>query len=374
MQRLPNKFGIPSKIINSKSKINVVKDNIFHNQSQKEDPILLDPISIENVEPLTIAYFTCRNDPKIEWFFRSLNRELNGKWTNIYIIIIDYHYQFKPEERYSEFKKHYEMYTTNVKHVSPKPCPLQGKYKVTKDNYFAASNARNTAFINCNTPYIVCIDDLTVLKNGWIDVVRWGQKKNCVIFGSYAKVKKLECLEDGSYTYNQESLQKGLDSRYNNASILDEFATLVTGSWMFGCSFALPLDIAYDIDGFDEACDGQSAEDYDFGMRIGRVTADIYYSKQMFTYEDDDLHFTPGNVGFKRESLLLTEGTLLKDKIGIMSDHAILQRLISSNSKYPLIPSNLKRVKEIYEVNEIELTRDFNERVYWRTGELWNLK
>jgi hypothetical protein len=38
------------------------------------------------------------------------------------------------------------------------------------------------------------------------------------------------------------------------------------------------------------------------------------------------------------------------------------------------MPSNLKQIKEIYKEDEIKLTKDFNERVDWRTGELWNKK
>ena len=356
MLRLPAKFGGKQQYIKKSPIFAAIKDEVKY----------------ISTEPLTIAYFTCRNDPKIEWFFRTLNRELNGNWNNIFIIIIDYHYQYKPEERYEQFKKHYEMYTTNVKHVSPKPCPLQGKYKITTENYFAASNARNTAFINCETSYIVCIDDLTILKEGWLDVVKWGQKNNYVIYGSYAKVKNIECSENGSYSFDKSSIYKGLDSRYNDLTITNDFATQVAGSWLFGCSFAMPLEIAYDVDGFDEACDGQSAEDYDFGVRVGRVTKDIYYSRTMFTYEDDDLHFTPGNVGFKRTSILLTEDTLLKKKIGIMSDHAILQNLLESDSKLPLLPSNLKRTKELYNEDEIKLTENFKDFRDWRNGKLWS--
>lgn len=327
--------------------------------------------------PVTIAYFTCRNDPKIEWFFNSLNRELKGDWSNIHILIIDYHFQFKPIERFEEFKKYYELYTTNVKHISPKPSPVQGKYRVTQKNYFAASNARNTAFIHCKTPYIVCIDDLTVLKEGWFDVVNWGNQYNYVLFGSYAKVKNLECNLDGSYKYDLDKVN--LDSRYNSPLLDNNFATKVSGSWLYGCSFAMPLDMALDMDGFDEAADGQGAEDSYFGIRIGRVTNNIYYSKLMHTLEDDDLHFTPGNVHFIRESILITEDTIFKNKIGIMSDHAAIQIIMESKSKYPLTSSKLIEIKNLYEnENEeevnIKLASDFNNKIDWRDGKLWSSK
>jgi hypothetical protein len=367
MQKNLNKYRLPS--IFTKNKVNSFL-NTSNILSKNVEPLTL----IENTEPLTIAYFTTRNDPKIEWFFRSLNRELNGNWKNIFIIIIDYHYQYKTDGRLNQFKQHYEKYTNNVKHISPKPSHLQGKYKVTKYDYFAASNARNTAFINCETSYLVCIDDLTVINNGWLDVVRWGQKNNYIICGSYSKVKNLNCEDDGSYSFNPEPFPQGVDSRLNHSLIKNDFASLVEGSWLFGCSFALPIHLAFIVDGFDEACDGQGAEDYDFGIRLGRITKDIYYSRQMFTYEDEDLHFTPGNSKFKVVSMPLTENTILKDRIGVMSDHAILNRLINSNSHLPLQPQNLSKIKEIYLEDELKLTEHFNELTDWRDGELWSNK
>lgn len=289
---------------------------------------------------ITIAYFTCRVDPKIEWFFRSLNREIKGDWSKVRILIIDYWIQYKGDERYEDFKKHWNIYPgCRVEHISPKPCPLQGSHRVTAKEYFAASNARNTAFLHCLTPYIVCIDDLTVVKEGWFSTIQWARDRNFVIYGSYAKVKNLKCTEDGSYTYTDHPA--GLDSRYGNPHITNNFATKVAGSWLFGCSFGLPLSLAMKADGFDETCDGQGAEDYDFGIRIGRLTTDIYYSRVMFTFEDEDLHFAPGNIKFIRESKKLTSESKMPEYEGIQSDHAMLQRVLKSDH-LPFTPNNLK--------------------------------
>lgn len=313
--------------------------------------------------PITIAYFTCRKDPKIEWFFKSLNREIKGDWSIIKIIIIDYWIQYD-SDRYEEIKQHWGNYTSNVVHISPKPCPIQGKYKVSKNEYFAASNARNTAFMYCDTNYLVCIDDLSVLKEGWITDVLWAQKNNYVIYGSYAKVKNLSCNNDGSYTFDQDSIQ--LDSRYNSNILNSKEPTKVAGSWLFGCSFGLPLSLAFTVDGFDESCDGQGAEDYDFGIRIGRLTNDIYYSKSMFTYEDDDLHFAPGNAKFIRESKILTNNTLMKNKVGIPSDHAMLQHVMSSKH-LPFRPSMLMYIKHNIN-NTTKISSNFINMVDWRDG------
>lgn len=314
---------------------------------------------------ITISYFTCRKEPRIEWFFRSLNRELKGDWSKVQVLIIDYWHQYDAAGREAQFRPFWEVYEgCHVQHISPKPSPWQGKHRVTANDYFAASNARNTAFLHCNTPYIVCIDDLTVIKEGWYNVVRWGHQHGHVVLGSYAKVKKLDCDADGKFSFEEHP--PGMDSRYNHQGVTDNFATRVAGSWLFGCSFGLPLRLAMEVDGFDEACDGQGAEDYDFGIRLGRVTPNIFYSRQMFTYEDEDLHFTADNVKFVRESKMLTEATAMPKYIGMKSDHAMLQHVMVSG-RLPFLPNDLKAggSKDL----EVDAFKDkFKDKKDWRDG------
>lgn len=320
-------------------------------------------------KPITIAYFTCRFDPKIEWFFYSLNRELKGNWNNVNIIIIDYYLQRDPAVRAQEFKKLYTAFTDKVIHVSPKPSVWQGNYKQTANEYFAASNARNTAFAYCETDYIVCIDDLTVIKEGWLNTVLWGQQNNFVIYGAYAKANELVCQLDGSYTFKQETLSKGLDSRFNNSHAANTTKPIrVAGSWLFGCSFGLPIDLVLQVDGFDESCDGQGAEDYDFGIRLGRLTSEIYYCKEMFTYENDELHAYGDNQTFKRISKLITKESSLKAYVGQMSDHAKLKQVMASKSAIPYHQTSLRKLRELINCNKSfplpTVTTD------WRDGQL----
>lgn len=313
-------------------------------------------------KPLTIAYFTCRLDPKIEWFFYSLNRELKNDWNNINIIIIDYHFQFTPKERSNYFIEIYKKYTNNVLVTSPKPTVWQGKYKKTKNDFFAASNARNTAFIYCQTDYIVCVDDLTVLKEGWLEVVKWGMLNNFIILGAYAKVKELNCDVNGEYYFKKEEIS--IDSRFNSSS--NNNPMKVNGNWLYGCSFGLPLKDILSVDGFDESCDGQGAEDYDFGIRLERISNNIFYCKKMFSYESEELHFVSGNARFIGYAKIITEKGTLKEKIGIMSDHAKLEQVLASNSPLPYHPTNLLKLRENKNFPSPDLEFD------WRDGQLLN--
>ena len=314
---------------------------------------------------ITFAYFTCRKDPKIEWFFNSLNRELNGDWSNVKILIIDYHSQYNFEERELLLVSPYRKFTENIFLTHPKPTAWQGKWKTTTQHeYFAASNARNTAFLLCDTEYIVCVDDLSVMKPGYFKVIEEGYKNKEVLLGAYAKVNDLTVSEEGEILFDNKSTK--LDSRFNN-SVLKGNKTRVSGSWLFGCSFAMPLELAFKIDGFDEACDGQGAEDYDFGIRLNRVTTDIFYCKEMFTYESDELHFVD-TLSFKRDSKILSEETLMPSQKGIMSDHAMLNYLLKQNTTpFPFLKNNLTSLKEemkqrsfVFPIREID----------WRTGKL----
>ena len=54
-----------------------------------------------------------------------------------------------------------------------------------------------------------------------------------------------------------------------------------------------------------------------------------------------------------------------------MSDHAMLQNLLESSSKLPLLPSNLKKTKELYYADANKLTENFKDFRDWRNGELW---
>ena len=325
------------------------------------------------MKPLTIAYFTSRLDPKFEWFIYSLNRELKGNWDGIEILLIDYWYQHKQQFRTIELMSkvnkldNYEKIFSSIRHITPKRSFCQGLHRFTKQEYFAASNARNTAFLYASHDYVVCVDDLSILTRGWIDQVRWAQEGNRVILGSYQKAKNLICDADGSYEY--DTFAPGIDSRLKNPLIKDRTAHKVDGSWLFGCSFGLPLELALTVDGFDEACDMQGAEDYDFGIRLNRITSEIYYCPNMETIEDEDLHFVEGNAKFIRGKEVITSNSMLPQFVNMDSDHAMLNSVINEPRILPLLGNQLssRRLNKIYDYDTSWKSR-YGMPCDWRTG------
>lgn len=308
---------------------------------------------------ITIAYFTSRTDPKIEWFFRSLKRELKGDFQNIEVIVVDYYMNVDPNgTRKSWMEKLLEaegVTGLSVRHVPPKPSAWQGPHRFAKGEHFAASNARNTAFALCRGDYIACVDDLSVLMAGWFTQLRHSIEHKYLVLGAYKKVNNLSVDADGNPNYDPHP--PGVDSRWNSGS--DSGIVRAGGSWMFGCSFGLPLEYALKVNGFDELCDGTGMEDCEFGMRIERTGCKLFYNRNMLTLESDELHHIAGNQKFIREAIMT--------KQGVMSDWAILYGVRDTSKTWTLGNDfNLRDVREKVLRGEPfpKPTKDFD----WRTG------
>lgn len=249
------------------------------------------------MNPLTIAYFTSRKDPKLEWFFISLRREFKKDYKDLKIIVIDFYANEDGRKFWLKKVASQNLFEeVEIVHSVPMPCVWQGEHKKTKEEWFAAANARNTAFALCETDYIACVDDLSFLEKGWIDQVRHAQHHKYVVLGAYKKVKSMKVSHEGEIIF--EPFAPGIDSRWGLGSTTG--IVPCTGSWMYGCSFGVPMHYVLKVDGFDGICNSVGMEDCEFGCRLYRAGAKMFYNLNMLTYESEEDHFTSGNVCFKR--------------------------------------------------------------------------
>ena len=232
---------------------------------------------------LTIAYFTNRPDPKIQWFFDSLRRECNGDYSGIKIVVVDFFNSLRDIVRESGFDGNSGLRTASA--VSPKPCVWQGAHRLTTTEFFAASNARNTAICLAPDGWIAFVDDLSVLMPGWLNAVREAMAANEIVFGAYKKVKKLKVI-DGEVT-EFEAFHGGVDSRWNQGG---NGPVRAAGSWLFGCSLAAPVQAFLDINGFPEICDSLGMEDCAAGMMLERAGYRFRYDRRMLTLESEEDH------------------------------------------------------------------------------------
>lgn len=241
---------------------------------------------------ITICYLTNRNNPRFEWFLDSFINQYKDE-VPIEIIIIDgSENPFRYMDTMPELIK-----DLNISAYRPKPTSWQGEHRVTTQNYFAASNARNTGIIYAKGDYIVFVDDLSVLLPGWWTQVVKAYKENYIVFGAYKKVGKL-VVEDGKVE-SFEELPAGNDSRYWQGS------RWCRGDLLFGCSFGAPIEWLLSINGLDEICDGMGYEDTNLGLRLEKKGYRMFYDMQMMTYESEEAHHE--ETSFLRVDKLLTE-------------------------------------------------------------------
>lgn len=234
---------------------------------------------------LTICYVTYRRDPILEWFFESLYREAKGDFRRINVIVVDHHQPIRT----------IDCKEIPFKHVWTKPSVWQGPYRLTREEYFSASNARNTGLCHAPDGWIAYVDDLSVLMPGWLMAVCEAMAGNYIALGAYKKVKKLD-VRDG-LVRSCEEFPAGVDSRWPHGN--DEGPVVAGGRWMYGCSVVMPVESLLTINGWPEdLCDGCGGEDYCCGIALANNGYPFRYDRRMLTYESEEHHH--GEKPFKR--------------------------------------------------------------------------
>jgi len=239
------------------------------------------------MNPLTIIYITSRLRPQFDWFYESLLAQ-GGK--DVEVIFVDTFAERSATQQRFMFVEGY-----NIKHVPPKPTVWQGKHRITKQDYWAAANARNTGICLCRTEWIAFVDDRSVLMPGWLDAIREAMAGNYAVCGAYEKRHNMKVengiiADTGQYDGTDPRSPGGRDHRESLSLLVPIKAP---GSWWFGCTNALPLEWALKVNGYEEGCDSLSLEDCIFGMMLENNGLPIMYDARMKVVQDR----TPSELG-----------------------------------------------------------------------------
>lgn len=221
-----------------------------------------------------------------EWFADSLVHECAGDFTDKKLVIVDF-YADEPGRR-EEFASKLLNWRAPVVHTTPKPTVWQGPSRLTKQDYFAAANARNTAICHAPDGWIAYVDDVSVLVPGWLSRIRAAIDGNYIVLGAYQKVSQLHVV-NGTVLHCVD-LEGGYDSRLKHLEFKRDVVP-APGSWFFGCSLAAPVEGFLKINGWDEDCDSMGAEDYPCGFMLAKAGYEIKYDPSMMTYESEEHHF-----------------------------------------------------------------------------------
>jgi len=236
---------------------------------------------------LTIAFITGRPEPHLEWLLESLAPQVVAH-DEIQVLVIDALGRSvaglcgaskKPQTLHgsSVSALRYGQWTPNVRVSLPKPTPWQGVHRITACDWWAKSSAINTALVLCETDYIVFVDDCCRVGPKWLETVRRGERRRrSVLAGTYDKIERGVVTPDHRRIL---SPQGKLDCG---------------GGWLYGCSFALPLEWALETNGAEEGCDGMGTEDYIFGFMLANNGRRIDFVPDMAVIQERAETSTPG--------------------------------------------------------------------------------
>ncbi len=250
---------------------------------------------------LTIAYITNRAQPMLEWFLDSLQMELgkheyhNGLFEVIVVTKEQLVTPMFPQISENSFILNSykgKQYKFNIRFVEPKPSVWQGAHRLTKQDFFAACNARNTALCCAQDGHILYLDDLSVLSPGYMDAVLEHMKGDKIALGAYRKVKELTVVSGVVKHFipslNEKGEDVGIDSRWHHGA---DLPVVAAGSWLFGCSVLLPVEAMLKIGGWPEAiCDSGGGEDYITGIMLQNNGYQFVYDRRMLTLESEEHH------------------------------------------------------------------------------------
>ncbi len=230
---------------------------------------------------ISIIFISCRKDAKLDWFCDSLFRQLTPD-LNIQLIYIDYWHGQRdivvPNKPIHNFE---------FLHIPPLPSPCQGKHKLTSSDWFSATIMRNTGLVFALHPYCVFCDDLSILQPEWITAIKEAAQGRYVIQGAYRKDKSM-IVENGVIVSSESD---GVDSRMRFSRGIK---TKGHADWCYG-NIGLPLDMALEVNGWDELCSIISYEDVQLGIRLNKLKANFVYDTRMLSVESSELHFVEGN-------------------------------------------------------------------------------
>lgn len=256
---------------------------------------------------LTIVYITNRDNPQVPWFLESLTNQCGRKLNDAIpqIIVVDSKWGRRAglmikNGEWGEIGIDLARYLETVK---PKPTVWSGQDRLTKEDWWSASNSRNTGICLCKTDWLSFVDDRSVLLPGWLDCVKEAMAGNYAVFGQYEKRHGMTVengvIKHGGIITGKDVREEYCEKYYSPPQHGLKPPYKADRAWGFGCALALPLEWCLAVNGWPEECDGLGGEDTMFSLMLYNNGFPIKYDTRMRMVEDR----TPGQTGpvYKRE-------------------------------------------------------------------------
>lgn len=259
------------------------------------------------MKSITAVFVTSRREPHLEWFLDSLKLQAD----DVPVIVVDSNCAAP------------QPLSSTLFWTPPKPTIWQGRHRITREDWWAKSNALNTGICLCQTDWIAFCDDRCVLQPGWFACIVEAMKGGYAVCGTYEKHAGVK-VKDGMFVESSSLL--GGDSRRQAGR------PARTQSW-YGGSGAAPLNWCLKVNGFaEDFCDSLGMEDSVFGWNLTNNRFPVCYDSRMKIVEDR----TPGQI----------DGALKRADFGLSPNdksHAIVARL--RRQKTSLNSFDLRRLR-----------------------------
>jgi glycosyltransferase involved in cell wall biosynthesis len=241
---------------------------------------LRDHAHVRQDPQFSIVFATHRAEPRFDWFADRLSAQLDGARAEV--VFVDGRHDATRARRLERIVAGRFPF----QHVPPKPTPVNGRFRITQRDYHAASSARNTGIVCSSAPYVVFVDDVSVLMPGWLEAVQRAARAEMVLAGAYEK--RWEMVVERGELRSSRTHAAGRDVRWAQGD--DRVPVPIPGGQLFGASCGVPRELLLEVGGFDELCDLVGGEDYDLGLRLEFASVPIHYGRQMLTVESEELH------------------------------------------------------------------------------------
>jgi hypothetical protein len=231
---------------------------------------------------ITFVYVTYRSNSLLDWFVASLHREVSRLGVDpasFDLVIVDARLWYDDEASRRATVAAAVADRFAFQHVPPKPCAVQGPSRLTSKDYFSAANARNSGIALVTQPYVMLVDDLSVMMPGSLTFLLQAAKEERIVACAYRKVRDLQ--EDGTARIEAA----GIDSRWNLGK--DGEFVPIHGTQVYGY-LAAPLEAILQVNAFDELCNCTGMEDVQMGWRLSKAAHTIFYCRNILFHESED--------------------------------------------------------------------------------------
>jgi len=256
---------------------------------------------------ISVIYTTHRPQPHFDWFADSLARQLDDGETEV--IVVD---GLLTPARVAELE-HTVAGRFAFRHLRPKPTPYNGPYRLTRNEYFAASSARNTGIALARMPYVLFIDDCSVLMPGYWPEAQRAARHGYIVSG--AGQRHVSMVVERGVLLSSRLVEGGIrtaqDPRWKQGD--DTRLVRLGDDQLTGCSFGAPRSLLLGVNGLDELCDSVGGEDAQLGIRFGLAGERIYYSRRMLVVMDEEVH---GGLAMRSRDHDTTSGETYMQRLG----------------------------------------------------------